>query len=123
MRSARVTIEEATARLVLLARANGGSVGAAEVEAYASLACDPPTACAAARQLALEVDIVTVYTRRRSTWFPFDRLLLRTIGPTLPTPTCVGRRAKQSAEINERRRSRWATALAPPSSSSSSCCC
>jgi hypothetical protein len=97
MRTAAVTIEEAIARLVILARANGGSVGAADIEADAGLACDPLTACAAAMQLALEVDIVPVYTPRRSTWFPFDRLLLRTIGPTVATQPPGGRRATQDS--------------------------
>ena len=75
-----MTVEEATTRLVVLARANGGQLAAADADADRALSRDPDVASVAAYGLALEVGVVTVYSPRRARWFPFDRLILRPLG-------------------------------------------
>jgi hypothetical protein len=79
-----VTVEEAEARLIELACQRGGEIAAADAESDAMLSGDPGRASAAARQLSLEVGVAGVYSRRRDSWFPFDRLVLRRVGITQP---------------------------------------
>jgi hypothetical protein len=48
---------------------------------------------AAARQLALDVEVVTVYGRRPTTsWFPFTGLILRPVGLTRVSANTVDRK-------------------------------
>jgi hypothetical protein len=70
-----MTFEEATARLVALARKNDGTVSAAEVEADPDLSSDRDLVSAAARALAGGTNVFSAEddddTRE---WFPYSTL-------------------------------------------------
>lgn len=70
-----MTFEEATQRLVQLARDNGGSITAALVERDRELAADPLLASAAARALDGSTNVFGIARANLDEgWFPFDRL-------------------------------------------------
>jgi hypothetical protein len=72
--------EEATARLVTLARANGGVLTAQQVEADPALAADRETVSAAARALQSHVDVITLAEGNGPEWFPFSGLVFHGLG-------------------------------------------
>jgi hypothetical protein len=67
-----MTFDETTARLVALARANGGYLTAAQVEADEVLAADRATTSAAAHALAGSTNVFG--TSRNDGWFPYAEL-------------------------------------------------
>jgi hypothetical protein len=69
-----VTFDQATTRLVSLARANGGTVTAAQVEADKELSSDRDLVCAAARALAGGTNVFSVEDDSGREWFPYSAL-------------------------------------------------
>lgn len=69
-----MTFEQATARLVELARLNDGTVTAAHVEADPDLAADRSTASAAARALNGSTNVFSFEEGDEREWFPFSGL-------------------------------------------------
>jgi hypothetical protein len=69
-----MTFEEATARLVALARKNDGTVTAAEVEADPELASDRDLVSAAARALAGGTNVFSAEDDDPREWFPYSTL-------------------------------------------------
>ncbi len=69
-----MTFEEATARLVALARKNDGTVTAAEVEADPELAADRDLVSAAARALAGGTNVFSAEDDDTREWFPYSTL-------------------------------------------------
>jgi hypothetical protein len=67
-----VTVEEATERLVAIARRNGGSLAAGDVEADGELAADQETVSAAAHALVGSTNIFG--SPRESGWFPYAEI-------------------------------------------------
>jgi hypothetical protein len=70
-----MTYEEATRRLVELARANGGRVTAAQVEADDELSSDHATVSAAARALGGGTNVFSYDEDDERDWFPFSGLV------------------------------------------------
>jgi hypothetical protein len=70
-----MTFEDATARLIELARQNGGTVTAAQVEADEELSSDQPTVSAAARALGGGTNVFSYEEDDSHTWFPFSGLM------------------------------------------------
>jgi hypothetical protein len=70
-----MTFEEAMGRLVELARENGGTVRAAQVEANPDLAADPETVSAAAHKLAGSTNVFASQDEDDRTWFPYSELV------------------------------------------------
>jgi hypothetical protein len=76
-----VTYEEATRRLVDLARDNDGRVTAAQVEADEDLSSDPATVSAAARALGGGTNVFSYEEEDDGrTWFPFAGLVFSELG-------------------------------------------
>jgi hypothetical protein len=72
-----VTFDEATARLLLLARQNGGTVTAAQVEADERLSRDRDLTSAAARALEGSTNIFSFEQADDvRSWFPFAGLII-----------------------------------------------
>ncbi len=72
-----VTFDEVTARLLALARQNGGRVTAAQVESDERLARDHMLTSAAARALASSTNIFSFdETDDGRSWFPFSGLIV-----------------------------------------------
>jgi hypothetical protein len=67
-----VTFEEATERLVAMARRNGGSVTAGDVEADDELAADQETVSAAAHALVGSTNVFG--SAAGSGWFPYTEI-------------------------------------------------
>lgn len=70
-----MTYEEATRRLVELARSSGGKVTAAQVEADPDLAGDQATVSAAARALGGGTNVFSYDEDDGRDWFPFAGLV------------------------------------------------
>jgi hypothetical protein len=70
--SSWLSFHETTARLVALARDNGGHLTATQVEADEELAADRGTTSAAACALAALTNVVGA--RRGDGWFPYQEL-------------------------------------------------
>ena len=75
-----MTYEEATRRLVELARDGGGKVTAAQVEADEDLSSDPATVSAAARALGGGTNVFSYEEDDGRTWFPFAGLVFSELG-------------------------------------------
>ena len=72
-----MTFNEATARLLLLAKQNGGRVTAAQVEADERLSSDESLTSAAARALDGSTNIFSFEEADDGrTWFPFSGLVV-----------------------------------------------
>jgi hypothetical protein len=71
-----VTFDEATGRLLLLARENGGTVTAAQVEADERLSSDQDLTSAAARALEGSTNIFSFEADDVRSWFPFAGLIV-----------------------------------------------
>jgi hypothetical protein len=69
-----VTYEQATARLVALARSSGGTVSAAQVEADDQLAAERELVSAAARALAGGTNVFSAQDDDGREWFPYSSL-------------------------------------------------
>ena len=69
-----MTFEEATARLVALARKNEGTVTATEVEADPDLGTDRDLVSAAARALAGGTNVFSAEDDDAREWFPYSTL-------------------------------------------------
>jgi len=70
-----VTFDQATTRLVALARANGGTVTAQQVEGDEELASDRDLVSAAARALAGGTNVFAVEAEDNGReWFPYSAL-------------------------------------------------
>jgi hypothetical protein len=69
-----VTFDQATTRLVDFARAGGGTVTAAQVEADEELASDRDLVSAAARALAGGTNVFAVEEDDGREWFPYSAL-------------------------------------------------
>jgi hypothetical protein len=70
-----MTFDQATTRLIALARANGGTVTARQVEADEELSSDRDLVCAAARALAGGTNVFAVDTEDNGhEWFPYSAL-------------------------------------------------
>ena len=75
-----MTYEEATRRLVDLARRNGGKVTAAQVEADPDLSSDQLTVSAAARALGGGTNVFSYEEDDGRDWFPFAGLVFSELG-------------------------------------------
>jgi hypothetical protein len=75
-----MTYEDAVSRLLELARENGGTVTAAQVEADAALSEDQPTVSAAARALGGSTNVFSADEPDGRAWFPFSSLLFSEVG-------------------------------------------
>ena len=75
-----MTYEEATRRLVELARRNGGKVTAAQVEADEDLSSDQATVSAAARALGGGTNVFSYDEDDGRDWFPFAGLVFSELG-------------------------------------------
>ncbi len=76
-----MTYEEATRRLVELARQNGGKVTAAQVEADEDLSSDQATVSAAARALGGGTNVFSYEEEDdERDWFPFAGLVFSELG-------------------------------------------
>jgi hypothetical protein len=72
-----VSFEEATTRLLLLARESGGTVTAAQVEGDARLSSDQTLTSAAARALAGSTNVFSFENADDDpAWFPFSGLVV-----------------------------------------------
>jgi hypothetical protein len=81
-----VTYEEATRRLVELARASGGKVTAQQVEEDPDLSSDQATVSAAARALGGGTNVFSYEEDDGRDWFPFAGLVFSELGaPTSRT--------------------------------------
>jgi hypothetical protein len=67
-----VTYDEATARVVAIAKQNGGVVTARDVEGDSDLAADQPTASAAGHALAGSTNVLA--SANDDGWFPYAEL-------------------------------------------------
>jgi hypothetical protein len=72
--SSDLTYEQAVAKLVALARANGGMLTAAQVEADDSLSREKDLISAAARALAGGTNVFSSEEPDGRKWFPFSTL-------------------------------------------------
>lgn len=79
-----MTYEDALSRLIEMARENGGTLTAAQVEADPVLAEDEPTVSAAARALGGSTNVFSSDEPDGRAWFPFSSLLFTEIGTTAP---------------------------------------
>jgi hypothetical protein len=70
-----VTYEQAMTQLVELARANGGVVLSAHVEADDALSEAQSLVCAAARALAGSTNVFSLDEPDRREWFPYSKLI------------------------------------------------
>jgi hypothetical protein len=75
-----MTYEEATARLVALARSNGGTVVAAQVEADERLSSERELVSAAARALAGGTNVFSAQDEDGRNWFPYSSLTFSGLG-------------------------------------------
>jgi hypothetical protein len=75
-----LTYEEATARLVGLARENGGTVTAAQVEADEHLSAERELVSAAARALAGGTNVFSSQAGDAGSWFPYSSLTFSGLG-------------------------------------------
>ncbi|HEY0417495.1 MAG TPA: hypothetical protein VGC78_14020 [Gaiellaceae bacterium] len=69
-----MTFDEATARLVAMAREHNGSVTAAQVEADEALSSDKNVVSAAARALAGGTNVFSAIDEDGRSWFPYSTL-------------------------------------------------
>jgi hypothetical protein len=74
-----LTYEDAVRRLVELAKENGGTVTAAQVEADPELSANEEMASAAARALGGSTNVFSSSDPDGRTWFPFSSLLFSEI--------------------------------------------
>jgi hypothetical protein len=75
-----MTYEEATRRLVELARESGGKVTAAQVESDPDLSTDQATVSAAARALGGGTNVFSYEEDDGRDWFPFAGLVFSELG-------------------------------------------
>ena len=77
-----MTYEDAMSRLIELAKENGGTLTAAQVESDPVLAEDESTVSAAARALGGSTNVFSSDEADGRTWFPFSSLLFSEIEAT-----------------------------------------
>ena len=77
-----MTYDEATARIVDLARSNGGIVSAGQVEADEGLASERELVSAAARALAGGTNVFSAQEPDGREWFPYSSLTFSGLGAT-----------------------------------------
>lgn len=75
-----MTYEDAVTGLIELARENGGTVSAAQVEADPVLSADQLTVSAAARALGGSTNVFSADEPDGRAWFPFSSLLFSEVG-------------------------------------------
>jgi hypothetical protein len=79
-----LTYEDAVARLIELARENGGMVTAVQVEADPELTAHEEIASAAARALGGSTNVFSADEPDGRTWFPFSALIFSEIPAKTP---------------------------------------
>jgi hypothetical protein len=77
-----MTYEDAVSRLIEMAKENGGTLSAAQVEADPVLAEDELTVSAAARALGGSTNVFSSDEPDGRAWFPFSSLLFTEIEAT-----------------------------------------
>jgi hypothetical protein len=75
-----VTYEEALARIVALARANGGTVTAAQIEADEHLSSERELASAVGRALGGGTNVFSADEPDGREWFPYSSLTFSELG-------------------------------------------
>ena len=76
----RVTYEEAMARIVALARSNGGTVSAVQVEADEHLSAERELVSAVGRALAGGTNVFSAQESDGREWFPYSSLTFSELG-------------------------------------------
>jgi hypothetical protein len=75
-----MTFDDATNRMIALARSNGGVLTAAQAEADGELAADPSTVSAAAHALAGSTNVFGT-GRDLNGWFPYSEIRFTDLSP------------------------------------------